>query len=596
MNIKNIGKKLIKEDFLFLSSFILFFLISQYIFFDYLFFHKINNLFLWFYFFVFCLIFFVCKIKNLNYFYFISIIFLFVGGIVSYKYTQSLMAFFLYGLFFIFLITGQIYNIKKYNKQFNYSGLYSKQYAFSPIIYVFFVIAAIIFLLFPFIMREFFWIVYNSASELRWFIPLRHLGIGGNDVPGAPFNDYKDIIFSVIFFILIIIFNYFVFKNKIKNELIILIFLIIFAFIGKIVILKLATSDLITLELKISSAWDNAYHFYAKKINNIYEFIANYINDYQKSNTSHLKGHPVLATVFYWLICKFITCVPIKVGYIIALFTSLNVIPIYYITKSMLNNRPAAYTAALFYLLTPNSLILSCAGIDSVVLLFFSYSIMFFIMGITKEKLIFAFIAGLFFGIGTYISFGIWILLLVVFGIYFVYKRINSENMFDIFKYNIIFLLGIIIFHIIFILLTGAKYNYLDSFKVAQLTIRDVANRSYTLWWWANFIHWSEYASAGIIVLYLIRFLYAFTGKIKMDFYSLISIAIVSILLFACMGRAEQHRQWMFLILLIIPASIIPLMEKVNNKLNIKMLYVNIFSFLIFLNTVILEIFVTDTN
>jgi hypothetical protein len=63
----------------------------------------------------------------------------------------------------------------------------------------------------------------------------------------------------------------------------------------------------------------------------------------------------------------------------------------------------------------------------------------------------------------------------------------------------------------------------------------------------------------------------------------------------SCMGRAEQHRQWMFLAVFVLPAAMISLGEKDNKgRFSVNINYFVILSLLSFINSVLLEIFITD--
>lgn len=79
-----------------------------------------------------------------------------------------------------------------------------------------------------------------------------------------------------------------------------------------------------------------------------------------------------------------------------------------------------------------------------------------------------------------------------------------------------------------------------------------------------------------------------------MDKFSLISIILFLIQFISCTGRAEQQRQWMYLIILILPISVLPLFGFVRNKLIFNQIFIQIFSIAIFIWSILIEIFIYD--
>ena len=62
------------------------------------------------------------------------------------------------------------------------------------------------------------------------------------------------------------------------------------------------------------------------------------------------------------------------------------------------------------------------------------------------------------------------------------------------------------------------------------------------------------------------------------------------------MGRAEQHRQWMYMIVFVIPVSVLPLLYREGKNLKISTLQAGLFTALIYAHTMLIEILITDTH
>jgi len=568
---------------------ILFFILLQFLILDYVFFQIIYSsysIYILAFLFLLSLGFYYYKING---FYLFSLLPLFIAIFISANYPENFSVFVIYFLFAVYIFY-----------------IYKKNYVFmnndyEPDIYIFlffFVLSAFIIFL-VFLSKE--TITVLDRKTLKWYICLRGSGEHMNLVFHSKFNDVSRLILPIFFLLAIFIFNFLVGKQIIKKDIFLIIILILFTFIGKFVIADLSDKGIDVIKEKIESKYNCSYYYFAEKYkDNFYNFIKDYTSIHQKErDNAHIKGHPILPVLLYWLIIKFTSPSSFIAGIIIAFLSSLTVIPLFYILKIFFKDNIISYFGCFFYSMSANSLILSIAGIDSIIVLIFSVTLFYYLFALDKNKWYLFLLSGIFFGINSYLTFGLWHLLPFLFIYYFIYEKninkiIDKNEIFNFIQMCIYFVAGIFLFHFLIWVLFLGKFNYFESFNIAKLVHIDIISfRPYKLWVWLNFIHWSLYISVGLISLYFYRYIMALTGKIKMDPFSLLSFIFLIVNFLSCTARAETHRIWMFLIVLIVPVSIMVVINK-QNKINF--LYANIFTGLIFINSVLIEIFITDAH
>lgn len=422
--------------------FIVVFGVSQFFYFDYIYLHYFNNIFLWFVAFLIGLFFLIVYFYNLNILYFLSIFPLFLGFYFSYTYQHSvpLIAFVFYSLFAIFAVVGFVF-FKNYKTEDN-TIFTLKNYLPEKKIFINLLIFIIIFIMAPFLMQKIF-SVYESAFE--WYFEFR--------------NDFQFNIFEFLFlFILcgvIIYINFLVMNDKIKNNIILLLLLFILGFFIKLIIVKLSTFDIKTLNEKILS---NSYYFWAQKVESLQDVLKNFVKLHQQYyDNAHVGGHPPLALLFYWFLIKIFpeNNETIWIANFIALFSLFSIIPIFYLTFYYTKNFKMAYLASLFYILTPNSAILSISHIDAIIVVFIAFAFFIFIYGIKKENFLYFILSGLIFGIGTYLTFGLWHLLLIFILILFLEQWKSFKNYYEKLFLKMVlqfftFISGILLIHLFF--------------------------------------------------------------------------------------------------------------------------------------------------
>lgn len=570
---------------------ILLFFASQFFILDYFYFFKVDDsLFLA----CFCLgaaamFAFFYRFKS-NPLYFAAGIFLVAGFINSYKIIQSVGAFAFYTVFAVLFAAGYIFysGIKKGKDAIEEK--YAPDYKPGRKLLFSFLISAVVITGLSAAIGA----VYTGRNfGIEWYFPFRlppvfkHIIVGG--------------IMSVIYLSVLIFVNYMVYKKKISNEIFLLIILVIFAFVGKLIVINLSHVGFKTIELKAISQFNTYYVYALQVLDKLSFFIKDYVNVYQVSDQSvHLRGHPVGPVIFYWFICKFITANPVNVALIVSGICSLTVIPFYYIGKILTDNKTAAFITAVFYLLTPNSLIQSNVGIDCVIVLLVAVFFWMVMFSIKENKLVYSYFSGFFFGVSALLTFGVWHLLLLPV-IYYAMVNKNEiiagnykQTALRLFKHFVFFSAGLALIFTAFMLFTKGNFNYVQSFVLAGKNIGDVAPRAFSIWVWGNFAHWSHYATIGVMSLFFIRYYFAAKGKIGLEPFSVTALSIMFIQFFSCMGRMEQNRQWMFLIVFAVPVAVLSLLHKEKDKLTISVNYANLFTALIFINTVLLELFIHD--
>lgn len=568
---------------------------SQFFFFSYVFDSSQHRLFYFVFYSTASLIALLFYINRLPYLYFVPVILFFIGWNMSYTVIQSAAAFVFYGLSAAALTINRIIELKlkePYKISNIMSGKYHLEYGFV----VLFAIFSIVGFSFSGFMRGF---IFNSSSESNFllnFFPLRSLGVCGNDICSAPFSSYVLLIIPAVFaYVVYEALKYI--KNKRINTAVLLLAVFVISVSGKFVIMSLSTNSIGLLEAKIKSPVDCAYYHFASQIKNPQDFVKNYIKDYQVSpatQTSHLKGHPPLATLFYWMMIKTFTANPTVIGIIFCVLSSLIILPLFYITKQITGDVKTGIACAFIYSMTPFNLILSSSGIDSMVLLFIASSLAVFMAGSASNKFYISAAGGVLFGINAFLTFGTFPLLAALPMVFFIKSKTDLSGFINMIKHVSAFIGGIIVFYLIFQVSTGFKFDYVLSFKAARDVIRDVSNRTYIIWSWANFIHWYIYASVAVISLFVYRFIKAADGTIKMDWYSLASLVMILITFVSCMGRGEQNRMWIYLAVYVLPPAMFVLGKMEKNKFILNERLLLFASAAVFLNTVLLEIFITD--
>ncbi|MCE5299348.1 MAG: glycosyltransferase family 39 protein [Spirochaetia bacterium] len=575
---------------------VLTFIISQYFYFSYIGSYSANDLFFFYYFLAFAFFAAVLIANSAGGLHLLALVCLFAGWRESYLTNQSMFAFFYYGLFTLVLWyakTGEGQGAEGREKNFTIPAQGRGLYA---------LLAAVIllFLTFNGFMRGFFYDVYVHDRELLDFLPLRDLGICSNDICSAPFRKYHILLLPGAFMVLAGAVYAAVSARLIKRRGLILLALVLVAMLGKLSVISLSTDGFGTIARKIAAPIDCAYYHFAKQITDPFTFVRQYTELYQGPSSiqySHLKGHPPLATLFYWIIIRFTGPNPFIVGLVFMLLTSLTVLPIFFLVKRLFNNEQAGFNGAFLYALTPFSAILSSSGIDSVILFLIILFLSVYSRASASGKMYYFFLAGFIFGVNTLVTFGTWPVLAVLPLFYLYWNRQLGKT--GIIQFSVALVTvaaGIVLAHIVFQSFFAFGFDYIRAFKAARTVVRDISGRPYILWVWGNFVHWGIFLSAPLFAAFLYRLTLSMTGRKPFDPYTAGSVAVLAIFFLSCMGRAEQHRQWMFLFAFVLPQVLSVFYENTKEGVSFNRLKYAVFAVLVFINTIIIEVKITDAQ
>lgn len=541
---------------------------------------------------------FFAAIRRPNIFYAFSFIPVIYAVKLFYAEPMNLIYFVFYGVFVILLYAGFVYDKK--NPKIKPIVLDSEKkgnvYLWIAGSFVFFAAGMSAVLLY----------LNSFDKKIMWFLPLRIKGYPGNmsgydGVMQDVFKEYWALVIVLIYLGLLLLFINSVLKGRMKKESHMVSLLLLFSFAGKIVFTLLTTQGFDVIGAKMKGPLLSAYYFWAAGITNLQEFIADYVNKYQSYHaSSHLKGHPPMPVVFYWFIIKWISKDPGVAGVIYSFVTSLTVVPLYFLTKHLTGIKKAGFLAALFYALTPNSLVLSVVGTDGIIVFWVACFAALAVIGASKGDIRRLFAGGVFFGMGTYFSFGIWPLLMFVFFMILKWEKLswNKEFAGEFLKWvrNVFAVLaGIVFIHLLIWFIFKGDFNYLESFNMAKkLSVSMMLARPYEVWSWANFFHWGLYITVPVLALFFFRFFR--TGYIahEADRFTLMALAVVAMQFLASLGRAETHRMYMYLIVFVIPVAVMALLRRTEGGFDIKDRDILIITVMVFLNSVFLQVFVAD--
>ncbi len=158
-------------------------------------------------------------------------------------------------------------------------------------------------------------------------------------------------------------------------------------------------------------------------------------------------------------------------------------------------------------------------------------------------------------------------------------------------------LLGVVLTHILFWLLSSGKFDYAASFLVAKArSMPQMLTRPYELWSWINVVHWAHYFTAPLAALFIIRYVRGGYHGGLADRFSLMALAAILMQFLASVGRGETARMYMFLIVFALPVAVIGMMKKDSEKkMHLDFNFAMIITVLVFINSLLVEILITDS-
>ncbi len=584
---------MINTRFILYSAALLFsFILSQYYYFNYYLILETWNYFLYIYYFVLALFFYVGWKKNLNLYYFFSIIILAIAWVCTYDAKRSLVSMALFALFAaVFLLSFLAAGKKSERDMLSVEGVYDNEYRVRWYLLLIMVFVAVVAALRVPLMLEVF-IEQTAAAKNLYTVYVS----GGPAVFNYISSNPKVVFLVVSYILFFVLGSEFFIDRKIGNEVAALVFLLAATFLAKLITILVINDGFKWISDVITNKCITDYYFYTKDIENIRGFVGDYIlyQTQQMGVAMHMRTHPPLVAVMFWFFCKITGCTPVAVGMCIMALTSFISLIIYYIIKLISGEKVMAFAGAMLYIVSGNSIIQSRIITDAVIALVFGIVILLIVISNKYGKLWAALIAGLFFGAESYLQFSAWIQLCVILPLFFVKRHTGARNILNAALYGIVFASGIMIFHILFPLLTSADFNYITSFKMALSYFRqDGEGVPYTTWWWLGGVNFFRAIGSGTAALLLLRYWSAVTGKIKLDGYSFACLAAMMIYFLSGMLGAWKA---MYLIILVIPPAAIALFSVDKGKINCSRAYLFAITIFMYLETMGYLFFIRDTQ
>jgi hypothetical protein len=395
--------------------------------------------------------------------------------------------------------------------------------------------------------------VPSDKNSLSLFFNPRNGG-GATDISARPFSEFRRLVAPLQYLGVVALAIFFYRKFKNLDERWIVLGLLLLAMLGKLSIAFLSDNGLDILGLKISSINTNYYNLVETlKQKGLWGYLSGY-NALQQGQGAHGDTHPFGPIVFYSFLMLFLGKHPALIAVAISVLSALSAPLIYHIASRHYHSREAGVAAALVYLSSPISLILSGAGIDSIILLLLVSAFYFLQRGHEAPHWKWGLWAGAFFFLGSLFSFGV-LLCLMFAGLWTLHARLRASRGVSVAMTSTALLWGpllgaILLGHGLLYGALAGKFSYIQSMNTAQFIHRSMNQyRTYEMWSWANVVLFAGYAGVATLALWFIRMASALGRADKGDGFLLLSLPLILTLIFACMGRAEVQREFLFGIL-----------------------------------------------
>ncbi len=426
---------------------------------------------------------------------------------------------------------------------------------------------------------------------------LHHLYVprasSSNDIVGKDFDRWLSLSLSLV---LAAVFGAcLVFWGRIKNlpQRTILLSLLALAFLSKFCIAALSSQGLAIVGEKISSLNTNYYTL----VSIVEDRGAwGYIRDYgslQLGQGAHGDTHPPGAVLLYWALTRVLGKHPMLVGMAIGFLSSLAVPLLYLVARRHYASVSAGLVVALIYISTPVSLILSSAGIDSIVAMLIILALAGLSQAHDQRPILWGVITGLLFFVASMFSFSASIALMIagLWSLDTLLRRHGKLGVLGTLWIWVPLLLTLVASHGILWGLFGGKFSYMKAVNDASFIHRSMNQyRTYELWSWANVLLYAGYAGVGLLAANLMRVFTSLWRGNGTDGLLNASTPFVLTLIFACMGRSEVQREFLigtfFLVLPVAPLFLAG--ERLRTAALALVLGWNL------LNTVALEILILD--
>lgn len=380
------------------------------------------------------------------------------------------------------------------------------------------------------------------------------------DIAGGAFHNYSSLWAPLIYLVVLLGGTFFFMTTKTFRPKTALLFLLGAALLGKLAVAHLATPGLGILGKKITSIHNNYYDL-ADQIDSsgLVPYLKSF-NSLQLAQGNHGDTHPFGPVVLYWLLKKTLASNPTLVALAIMFLSGLTIWPLFLLCTDLFGNAKFGYVAAALYLSSPMSLILSSAGIDSLVLTIMVTSFYFLNKAIKTQSIKAALIGGGFIFLNSLFTVGATLFLMFC-GLWTLWLcQMRASSLLDWFQKTIyvfaVYLAPLFFLHLLLFLCLGGQFDYTQVMETALHAHRGMnSKRAYDLWVWANVALYVGYAGIPLVAAWLVQTLKtAWSGNWRDPFFSL-SLPFLFTLVFSCMGRAEVQREFLYgFFFLLIPA------------------------------------------
>ncbi len=376
-------------------------------------------------------------------------------------------------------------------------------------------------------------------------------------------------------------------------------FLCAAAFVGKFTIASLSVLGIQTLSTKIASV-HTAYYNLASRIDQMgmLDFMRRF-NEIRIVLLTHGETHPFGPEILYWLFIRLLGHRPDLIAYLMMLLCSLTVIPVFKTAEDYFGDSRAGFAAAALYLTSPISLILSGAGIDGLVCLFFAVILYLCQSAALRRDWRPALAAGVAFFLCSLLTVGV-----VIFGLFCVLWMVflgqrraqgPADWLGQAALQSLAFGGTVLLLHGLLYLVLGGQFSYLQLLLTcAQFQGGMSTVRPYSVWMWLNGILYAGYAGLPLVAILFLRLTRQSWKLSARDGLLWLSASFLLTILFTSLGNAEVQRIFVYAILFFaLPAAAYFLEDRegrtrLNTPLLTAVLALN------FINAVVLEMFVQD--
>jgi hypothetical protein len=359
----------------------------------------------------------------------------------------------------------------------------------------------------------------NPEQGTEWLFRAR--GEMANDIPTSPFHQWGALAVALAGSLALLAGAAYLaaFKASRRRWLA---FLFAAALAGKFLMAGLSTQGLGILPLKVSSINSDylatAGRLEAKGISPA-EYARHYNSFQLTQETGHAKTKPPGAVLVFWALKALSAGQPWVVALWVMTLSSLTVVPLFFTARRLLGSDFYGVAAALLYLSSPSSLVLSGATIDPLETLVLGLVMWAFVEGITQDAWHWILAAGVMLFAAALIStiFAVHLVFLCLVALALGWQRTRSLP--GLVGW-LILRLGLLLAsalaaYDLFWLWTGREFNYLSVVKVARdIAFLSMQYRPFDFWSWGGMLLYGGYlglALSGLLAYQALSSLWSVT-------------------------------------------------------------------------------------